>query len=245
MSRHMYFIIGRERVPSTSCRLIQVISKRWLHPFLADSLITFWPVRLVVYSVFWGLIEMSERELAHTCSSRNQIVCQERSCTCSVTSALPLPRWWSPSDSFSWQTYNREKIRGNKGRFHSSTLLVCHFSVASLSNGNRIGKSRFPRWNPCNTTFQCFSFEQVTTAVQPSTVEPASQDDDYELRIQSCTTVHIPNTLRITVVFLRNTWLSITIVNLQFVHKRFPKNLMAIVCSDVRTDLFVCIRIRS
>ena len=35
---------------------------------------------------------------------------------------------------------------------------------------------------------------------------PASQVDDYELRIRLCTTVHISNTLRITVVFVRNSY---------------------------------------
>ena len=39
-----------------------------------------------------------------------------------------------------------------------------------------------------------------------------TQDDDYELRIRLCTTGHIPNTLRITVVFLRDAWLRNTIV---------------------------------
>jgi hypothetical protein len=52
-----------------------------------------------------------------------------------------------------------------------------------------------------------------------ASVSPA-QVDVYELRIRSCTTVLSQSTLRITVIFLRNTWLSITIVFLRVVYGR-------------------------
>ena len=103
-----------------------------------------------------------------------------------------------------WSAISSFISRGSKPQ-----LVELMFSFANLYEGeasHSVGSS-----TPTSAIKFCIHHSFAVNATE-------TQVADYELCIRSCTTVHIPNTLRITVVFLRNTWLSITILILRVVY---------------------------